>query len=824
MRSQGHGATHPQRPQTVVLLVAESDPTLAQVVWAHTHCHLVTKDNTNPITTKLSSEMGNHLVTRLGLHKKGPTRVHFLDGSFHLNQVICGHCHLQRGQGNGAVLQGQGSKRQPYQRSRPDTPGRHTRVHTKHRCTLSGSHPLHERKCTVFLIHWLRRRFADPFLLVMVLTQLAILVALFLGSPNGFTADEGELHQPTTGWLMANGYIDLLPTLQYTSFCGGCTVEGVLYAPLSQVFGPLLWVWKLIPWAFSLAILIMGYTLARQLAGFRAARVFGLWMCLGPDWYRYGIMQGFGSHMEVMALVLGSVLLWCQAIHEAGTRWSFLLGLCWGLGFWFCYTSAFVPPVLLLVWYLRASNTFQLRRITMLGIGVGIGLLPWLAIGQLRQAMGMDSNGPSISIYGTGLSGLIGLEHIPRRIGDLIGPAWWESMYNLGLGEFSTLPGIVSSIILMLGILGALQWTRTTRNTRERGPLALATIGLLAAYAGAYVLVEPSVTGNETLTTIPRAPNAMRYLLPTVPLLGLCIAAAWEEAQQRGRRHVWGRLIAAVLLLGSGALSTGHMLLDRQPSLRPMHLLALDMKGTAERIAIFARPGPSIEAVLGRSPGEGWLRKFHLQALGSASARAMVNNNNRAWADWIASMPPADRHAFLNGLADGLHRQQIVYLEAETFPGLAVENATQHLTPESRCSLYRYLIRSNPGPALEALRAQPAGQPIRALAQASPCERAALAWAWGRAAADESWWGHSRTLHDPLDRLAATLPTTLLVPAADKAATMSGLGHRFGELWGFSKSHARALMGSVPPQDRTAFRLGFEWGATETFGPIDREE
>ena len=67
---------------------------------------------------------------------------------------------------------------------------------------------------------------------------LMMFVLRFAQSDGAMIADE-ELHTPTVATLLTADFSPiLLPLLQYTSFCGGCSVETLLIWPLFLLFGP----------------------------------------------------------------------------------------------------------------------------------------------------------------------------------------------------------------------------------------------------------------------------------------------------------------------------------------------------------------------------------------------------------------------------------------------------------------------------------------------------------------------------------------------------------------------------------------------------------
>ena len=74
---------------------------------------------------------------------------------------------------------------------------------------------------------------------------------------------------------LACGHADRLLDLQYRDFCGGCTADAVLAAPLLRHIGDAVWVWKLVPAGFHLLLVAAVGALVR-VAGPRQASSAGV--------------------------------------------------------------------------------------------------------------------------------------------------------------------------------------------------------------------------------------------------------------------------------------------------------------------------------------------------------------------------------------------------------------------------------------------------------------------------------------------------------------------------------------------------------------------
>ncbi len=219
-------------------------------------------------------------------------------------------------------------------------------------------------------------------LLEALLTVWSVLHGLFRGRP--------ELHfeeaysAEVASYLLSGHWAELLE-VQYRSFCGGCSVEALLAAPLYLALGRSLGVWKLVPLAFHLATMVLAILLARRLWGRVAAVIVAAMFLAAPPSYRLVAEVGWGNHAESAVFSLGALLVLRRAISGGGRarkwswRWSGLAGLVAGFGFFFCYTSghAFPAMVLLLVVGSRLRGLSRSGLLTF-PLGFGVGFSPWV--------------------------------------------------------------------------------------------------------------------------------------------------------------------------------------------------------------------------------------------------------------------------------------------------------------------------------------------------------------------------------------------------------------------------------------------------------------
>lgn len=379
-------------------------------------------------------------------------------------------------------------------------------------------------------------RLGRPRLLWVLLGLEAVLHALDLVLGPWARMHWEELFNARAGVQLACGHLDAVDALQYRTFCGGCTAEAVLAAPLFRGLGPTVLVWKALISAFHLAILALGATVLRRLISVRAAAAFVLVMAGGPGWYLELSHTGWGNHLESTLFPLGALVL-LSAVQASGRPVRFAGVLCAGgiagLGLWFGQTSAWALPALGLaaLWVGRWGAP-------LFGLGLVAGMAPWFAYYR-------DKPGATDAT----LDWWTGRELAsPSAMWDwLAGPWLREHVWDPTIfGPSGAGPGLYWAVLWGLALVGLgrlvvqLLWGKE-RPDRVLGwfwPLGLLT--LLVVYWLRYDLwsnlPDPYVNGAFNL----------RYRTPLVPLLagGAAVAVGWPWSR-RGLR-------VGALLLGVG--------------------------------------------------------------------------------------------------------------------------------------------------------------------------------------------------------------------------------------------------------------------------------
>lgn len=348
-----------------------------------------------------------------------------------------------------------------------------------------------------------------------------------------------ERFNARSGVMFACGHLEDAFTLQYRTFCGGCTAEGLMAAPLFQALGSTHRVWKLVPEAFHAVVMVAGAALSLRAGGGRAAAAFAALMFASPGVYRELAHTGWGNHVEGPAFPLVAVVLLLAA---AGRGWTTqlvlgaLAGLLTGLGLWFAHMSAHLLPAVALAALLVAP-----RALPAWVAATPIGLLPWWLYHQARpQAQDFAEGWMSAVelapparwvdwVFGTGMrSGLWDPVDYPDV-------AWVADLWWLGAWGLCVWAG---------GRMVAELWReRSARAVAAAvGPVGLGTLLLLYGLRFDLWSNLPDPYGAPSFN--------LRYRVPMWPMMALCLAApmgAWAGARP-GR---WALGLLPLVLVGS---------------------------------------------------------------------------------------------------------------------------------------------------------------------------------------------------------------------------------------------------------------------------------
>ncbi len=380
---------------------------------------------------------------------------------------------------------------------------------------------------------------------LLALELLAHLLDLALG-PWGKMHWE-ERFNARAGVQFACGHVEAMDTLQYRTFCGGCTAEALVAAPLFAALGPTVLVWKAIVGGFHMALTAMGALLVRRLVGAAAACAFVALIFAAPGWYLELSHTGWGNHFESTAFPLAAILL---IAHAAGRGLAARLGLLFiaggmvGLGLWFGQTSAWALPALLL-----AASIVGRTAVVAFGVGTLVGMLPLFSYYKDKPG---ETDASMDWWTGRQVAGM-------PELADWLGGPWlrdnlWDPTV---FGDLGATPGLWWAALWALATLGMgrilIQW----RWGVNRPPSALAAflplslLSLVAVYWLRYDLwsnlPDPYANGAFNL----------RYRTPLVPLLTMSAALAigWPWRRPLLRAIVLG--IGGAMVLFGGAQRVG---------------------------------------------------------------------------------------------------------------------------------------------------------------------------------------------------------------------------------------------------------------------------
>ena len=324
--------------------------------------------------------------------------------------------------------------------------------------------------------------------------------------------------------------------LQYRTFCGGCTGEAIVAAPLFEQFGATILVWKTIPLAFHCVVTAAGAAFCNRIH-WKAGVAWCLLMLGAPGFYRDLIHTGWGNHAESAAFTLLAALLVASAAerHRAlQVTLFFLAGVVAGFGVWFAHISVHAVPALLV-----AAALLWWKGSPALLVGSVVGFSPWFWVYTNRPHartetidwFSMFTPAPPSAMLDWLWGGFIRDGLWPIQVNPMPGRLVVE------YGNLGPIPSIWWFVIWALAIAGMV-WA-----ARKRHVFPLIAMGvLLAAYALRYDLWD------DNPTDIAFATFHLRYRAPLIPLLFLGVAAACSAPG----RWAHGALGAVIALAGLG--------------------------------------------------------------------------------------------------------------------------------------------------------------------------------------------------------------------------------------------------------------------------------
>ena len=671
----------------------------------------------------------------------------------------------------------------------------------------------------------------QPRALVLLVGVYLTQFALYFFVDGARVADE-ELHTPTVAALISAGYPMDLARLQYTTFCGGCTAETLLALPLFAVLGPSLAAWRLISLLAGGLILVGAYRFVYRMEGPQAALLTGLLLVLAPPYYRESGIIAFGSHFEVMGLVILALFPWLALLQHNRKRDAFLLGLWLGLAFWFSYSSAFALPVLVGSWLLWRGRSFATRdglvRLATLACGFLVGIIPLLwTQGALRAAHILVKEAP-LTVYGRSLGDLLaGPPSLSEKFMTLVGPSYWASIFHPTIGTENMWPAllyaIAQALVLVLSCwLGWKLW-REARSGPQRAqlPFLAVSAGLLVLYLLLFVLFAPYRGPVPPPAPVPA--NGLRYLVPTVPLIALCGGPLLVPLFRAGRGPRAVSLALAAVLFGTGAVAAVAEVELRQFSTSPLFAPAVDFETVLGRTTRFTYPpvgelkGDQIAVGLKEGDRHRFARRTWLYSLAVSTAGKLDSQTSgdavRDLVRLLMSLEAGDRDTVLEEL---VARLDLGLSEPPWAPqDPRFEKLLASADQRTRGLLWRayYLAAHDPlwGLHLRLSEHKPIPTPF-VDPRLSSEQIAGFCWNLGYMSGIAN-----RQAKDPVFELRAALVIADAIPDDFADQFFEGLGRAFGERWGYSSRVGLQLRDGLPAAYQDRFQAAYLQGAERRF-------
>lgn len=323
-----------------------------------------------------------------------------------------------------------------------------------------------------------------------------------------------ELLNARAALLVACGHGDRLLDLQYRNFCGGCTADALLGAPLLRLGGATLGSWKLVPLGLHALTTFALVALAGRAAGWRGAGAAALLVLGAPAAWRELALTGWGNHAESAAFTFGAAAL----AVSSGRRWwlAGFAGLLAGLGLWYAWISAHALPALVVAAVLTGGP----RALGAFLLALPIGVLPLVGFQAWRPSARPEAVDMALALHPAPPDALLRW---------LVEPVLPGRLWPHGDGPLRLVGAAIAGATGLAGLAGALLGL-ADREHPARGarlfPL-LGLAGLLLAFALRHDLWSdtPPVLGYDMFN--------LRYRGPLFPLLAVgagVVAARYRPA------------------------------------------------------------------------------------------------------------------------------------------------------------------------------------------------------------------------------------------------------------------------------------------------------
>lgn len=578
-----------------------------------------------------------------------------------------------------------------------------------------------------------------------------VLQGLSLLSPSAAEVDPEELYNAGVAWMIGHGHARSLFAMQYREYCGGCSLDAVIGAPLLRVLGPRWLAWKLVPLSFTAALAGGGAWLLDRRAGRAAALAFAACLALAPRAWQHLSLIGWGNHVE--AGIVGTLGL-LLATTSRTTPARIAAGAALGCAVWVGFSGVFAPIAATALLLGRRDP----RAAATVLAGIPLGLLPWAA------QYGATGLHPFVTVYQDGESAPA-LSRIPHKVQTLLAPGQLVALLGVPSGTVGHLLGWTAAA--SIGSAGL-----ATLRDRARG-LAGAALAGLSVWVAVYLVVRFQI--HDPPWPAIAVPGSVRYAAPIYPLLLVLVAAVAGRWWSEGRRASAAILLAP--LLTAGAAARFETLGALASPARVAGLGAVDWD--------YFRPQFSYtltDAEHAASAEEDiWSRRVHSYALGRNDAGMKLRNPSDGTLARVRRPAVALKGPFWEGVGEALVAQLDDDI-SDTRALLAAAEVLLEGAPGADADARSTALRA----AAWARREAPDQPGLHGTAAArwraqatSPGLRDALAWAHARhqGRARSGWHG---TLSDGLieDVLSADCPGRSCAAATEGLAL--GLGEELG--------------------------------------------
>ncbi|MGI9592799.1 MAG: hypothetical protein ACR2P8_15630 [Myxococcota bacterium] len=412
---------------------------------------------------------------------------------------------------------------------------------------------------------------ASRGLLLLVLAFWVTRVAWIVAAPEtGFYWE--EMYRWVVAHELIEGAVQPLTDYQADHYQGGSLVVALLAVPIFALAGESVALFKLTALLLSTATLVLLVIVARRGFGPRAGWLAGLGYLAGPPLLAFWGVVPLGSHVEAVVFTLVQLaLLWALLEPQGRSPRNWLLfGLAAGLGFWWSPSSAAGVAACGVMWLLLAGWP-RARELLATLLGVGLGLVPWLAYNAPRGFVGLSrvfdllGGGDAINLWPE--------QSLPEKLGRLL-------VHDLPVGLVVPFAGAASPLLTGLlaaaiaaglyATVGACLWAafRALRGRFSAGRVEpeLARLLFFPIYGALFLA---GFLASDFVVEPQYGAVSYRFFLPPVVLLLLAGSAVAARGLRAGgpQRSAAAGLSGAFLL----ASATGTWLLAvREPEEPPL--------------------------------------------------------------------------------------------------------------------------------------------------------------------------------------------------------------------------------------------------------------